>query len=100
MTPGLTIYLVTYRHAEENHVLYRNILAGQSGALFSRRIREYFATLILDGLKDYPQQTGSIPPEVLANYIAGAELAMFTWWLENDRPYAPEQMAQMVHRRR
>jgi AcrR family transcriptional regulator len=91
-------YLVTFQHAAQNHTLYRNILGSQSGALFARRIREYLAMLVMQGLKTAPPGSFSVPPEVLANYIAGTELSMITWWLENDMPYSAQNMAEMVHR--
>jgi AcrR family transcriptional regulator len=90
-------YLVTFQHAAHNHALYRNILGSQSGALFARRIREYLAALVMQGLKTIPPGELTTPPEVLANYIAGTELSMITWWLENDMPYPAQQMAEMVH---
>ncbi len=88
-------YLTTFKHAEQNHTLYRNILNSQSGAVFARRIREYLAGLILQGLHQIPDL--ALPADVVANYIAGAELAMITWWLENDMPYPAEQVAQGVY---
>jgi AcrR family transcriptional regulator len=91
-------YLVTFQHAAQNHVLYRNILGSQSGALFARRIREYLAALVMQGLKTIPPGKLSTPPEVLANYIAGTELSMITWWLENNMPYSAQEMVEMVHR--
>jgi len=91
-------YLVTFEHAAQNHTLYRNILGSQSGALFARRIREYLAALVMQGLKTALPGSLSAPPEVLANYIAGTELSMITWWLENNMPYSAQQMAEMVHR--
>jgi AcrR family transcriptional regulator len=91
-------YRVTFQHAAQNHALYRNILGSQSGALFARRIREYLAILVMQGLNTIPPDELSIPVDVLANYIAGTELSMITWWLENNMPYPVQQMAEIVHR--
>jgi AcrR family transcriptional regulator len=96
-------YLVTFQHAEANKPLYRNLLTGQSGALFSARIRDFLAAFILQQMADAPgsgatnptQQT--VPREVFANFVAGAELALITWWLQTDRPYSAEQMATYTH---
>lgn len=89
-------FLVTFKHAEQNSALYRNILGSGSGAIFARHIRAYLARLIETGMRKAPQPP-EIPIEVVANYIAGVELAMVTWWLENEMPYSAERMAEMVH---
>ena len=39
-----------------------------------------------------------IPLEVIGNYMAGSLVALITWWLENDRPYSAEYMAQVFSR--
>jgi AcrR family transcriptional regulator len=89
-------YLVTFAHVAENHALYKNLLMSSSGAMFTHQITTFLAGLILTGLK--PQAHVAIAPEVIANYIAGAEIAMITWWLAHDMPYSPEAMAQAIHR--
>ncbi|MFN8374976.1 MAG: TetR/AcrR family transcriptional regulator [Anaerolineae bacterium] len=91
-------FVVTFRHAEENARLYRVLLNSQCGIVVTNRIREYLVMLLLNSLKAVPPAQLALPPEVLAQYIAGAELAMITWWLNHDMPYSTEQMAQMVQR--
>ncbi len=91
-------FLVMFRHAEQNARLYRVILNGQSGVAVANRIREYLAALLLSSLKALPSEQLAVPPEILAHYMAGAELAMITWWLNHDMPYSAQQMAEMVQR--
>jgi AcrR family transcriptional regulator len=91
-------FLVTFKFAQQHAQFYRVILGGQSGVVVANRIRDYLAALILRSLKNVPSEQLALPPEILANYIAGAELAMITWWLNNDMPYSAEQMATMVQR--
>lgn len=91
-------YEVMYRHVGENGELYCVILAGQGGAAIARRIREYLAGHVQKALKLLEPDFSPVPSEVLANYMAGAELGLMTWWLENGKPYSPEQMAEMTHR--
>ena len=52
----------------------------------SGQIEEQIDQLLLRG------QTPSVPPPVIANYLAGALLNLLTWWLNADMPYEPEQM--------
>jgi AcrR family transcriptional regulator len=85
----LEAWLVTFRHAEQHHRLYKNLLTGGSGAAFAGRIRDYLAALIL--------RAGGVSV-VTAQFIAGAELSMITWWLEQDRPMPAEQIAEQTWR--
>lgn len=89
-------FAVMYRHIAANNRLYRIILSGQGGAATARSIREYLAGHTLAMLKRLPPANVSMPVDVLANYMAGAELNLMTWWLENDQPYPIEQMATMT----
>jgi hypothetical protein len=41
------------------------------------------------------RQTPSIPPPVMAAYLAGALLTLLTWWLDHDMPYPPERMDEI-----
>jgi AcrR family transcriptional regulator len=89
-------FLVMFKHAEQNAKLYKGILNSQSGVVVSNLIREYLAALLLSSLSVIPSHQLSMPPEVLANFMAGAELELVAWWLNHDMPYSAEQMAQMV----
>lgn len=90
----LTTFVATFKHVEENRDLYRVILGGQGAAPIARRIRDYLANHIRQGLAI---AAPVIPADVLAYFIAGTELTLITWWLENDAPYPAEQMAEMTH---
>lgn len=83
----LEAYLVTFRHAEAHHRLYKNLLTGSSGAVFAGRIRDYLAAIIL---------RAGVASAITAQFIAGAELNMIIWWLEHDRPMPVEVIATQV----
>jgi AcrR family transcriptional regulator len=91
-------FRVTFQHVGENSDLYRIILSGQGGAAIAQRIRAYLAGVVVRSLRDAPPQALSLPVDVIANYLAGAELGLISWWLESDQPYPAEDMAQIAHR--
>jgi AcrR family transcriptional regulator len=92
-------YLVIFRHAQENANLYRSIFGGHGAPTITRYIREYLMRLFLDGAQVCrPPLDMTMPPEVLANYSATIKLNMALWWLEQEMPYPPEQMADMCAR--
>jgi hypothetical protein len=47
-------------------------------------------------LKRLPPEQVLMPMDVLANYMAGAELSLMTWWLESGQSYPVEQMAAVT----
>lgn len=87
-------FRITFQHVADHHRLYCVILGGQGAAPIARHIREYIAGQIQSAL----HRALPLPADVLANYMAGAELALITWWVENDRPYSVDQMAEMAQR--
>jgi AcrR family transcriptional regulator len=88
-------FRMMFTHVAEHAVLYRVILTGQGGASIAGAIRDYLAGHVLQALQSSGRQT-AIPVEVLARYIAGAELSLISWWLEAGMPYPAEQMAAMA----
>ena len=39
-----------------------------------------------------------VPQEIFLASLSGSWIGLLTWWLENEMPYTPEEMAQMYHR--
>lgn len=88
-------YLVTFEHVAENAALYQRLLAGGGGALAHEEIRSYLAALVLANIST---DTMEVPAEIVAQYIAGAELSLIVWWLNAEMPYTTQEMAAMVYR--
>lgn len=89
--------LRAFQHAADNSQFYRVLLGGQGGFAIFRKMRDYIAD---DVKKRFLPELAvqSTPADLLANYVAGALLALIGWWLENDMPYSPEQMAATYRR--
>lgn len=89
--------LPLFRHTQEQHRLYKAMVGGRGIDVIieaihthlSGHIREQIEQLLPNG------QTPSVPPLVMANYLAGTLLTLLTWWLDNDMPYPPERMDEM-----
>lgn len=87
-----------YRHLENTRALL-SIFQSKDSPLILRRIREGSAQEIEAGLRSAFAETAStIPFDVLANYLAGAQIALMQWWLEKRQPHTPENLAQTFHR--
>lgn len=86
--------LSLFRHTQEHFSLYKAMVGGQgidivfktTHAHFCRSIQAQIEQVVPDG------GTPSVPPSIMAQYLAGALLTLLTWWLDNHMPYSPEQM--------
>lgn len=93
---NLSTFQIIFEHVAANNRLYRAILGGQAGAAIGRRIRTYLAQHVARSLRSLKPDDLIVPAEVLANYIAGSEVALIQWWLESDMPYSAQEMAGMA----
>lgn len=94
--PGMTS---AYRHLEDGRALLYRIFQGKDSLLILRRIRDWSAQQIEANLRAaFAEADSAIPFDVLANYLAGAQIALVQWWLAKRQPYTPEDLAQTFHR--
>jgi AcrR family transcriptional regulator len=82
-------------HLFEQHHLYRTMMASRGGAIVIDSIRQAICEILRSELK---AEDSSPPDEVLVQFIAGAYLAVMTWWLDRGRRAAPEEInARFMH---
>ncbi len=88
-----------YRHLEDARTLLHPIFPGKDSLLILRRIRDWSAQEIEASLRAaFAEVDSSIPLDVLANYLAGAQIVLVHWWLEKRQPHTPEKVAQTFQR--
>jgi AcrR family transcriptional regulator len=88
-----------YRHLESARVHLYPIFQGKDGPLLLRRIRDWSAREIEANLRTAFAEIDSIMPlDVLANYLAGAQIALVQWWLDRRQAHSPETLARTFHR--
>jgi AcrR family transcriptional regulator len=91
------IYLV-FQHAEAHADLYRIVLRGQGMNQVTEKLRQIIIQAFTDLSAARLTQknldiSSDIPLDVIAYYFAGSLMGLVTWWLDNNMPYPPEQMA-------
>lgn len=92
IVPSLELFQHVYLHPQRQH--FQAMLRGHAGellwetgqALLCRKIEQVLANACAE------KRSPSIPLAVVAQYLAGAFLSLFKWWLEAEMPYTPEQM--------
>lgn len=92
--------LLVFQHAAENADLYRIILRGEGANRATSWLQEIISGAARDFLvtktgQEKVELSPQVPIEIFLNYFAGSLLGLVTWWLENDMPYPPEEMAEM-----
>lgn len=97
MPPGLVNLL---RHMQANADFYRVMLGKQGDPAFcAQSFRNYIEQGFRRKLSSQPAQSDpSRPPiDLTVSYILGAGISAIVWWLENDQPCPPEQMAVWLY---
>jgi AcrR family transcriptional regulator len=88
-----------YQHlADVRPVLYP-MFQGRDGLLLLQRLRDWCAREIASTLHvAFDEAESTVPIEVLAHSLAGAQLGLLHWWLQKRQSYSPEQLALTFHR--
>lgn len=88
-----------YQHLEEERTLLYPMFQGKDSLLILRQIRDRSAREIEANLRAvFGDASSTIPLDMLANYLAGAQIALMQWWLEKRRPHSADHLTQTFHR--
>ena len=88
------------RHIQANADFYQVMLGNQGDPAFcGQAFRNYIELGYRRMLSSQiPQSTPSRPPvDLTVNYLLNAGIGAIVWWLENDQPASPEQMAVWLY---
>lgn len=85
-------------HVQAHADFYRVMLGKRGDAGFAQRIRGYIEKRMRASLSAMvPQDQLNKPSfDLCMKYISSAGLGAIEWWLENDLPYSPRQMATLA----
>lgn len=83
--------MVLFSFVDQHADLCRVLLSGRGSPAIGQRIRDVGTRSALD--RSAPRAGALVPPEVAANHLVSASIALIQWWLEHDRPYSPEHVA-------
>jgi AcrR family transcriptional regulator len=93
--------LLAFKHVAEYSKLYKSLLGDKGVTSVIYRTLNYIARISqkqLEGIKaEHNIDKTPVPIEVAAQHNAGSLFSMVSWWLENDMPYTPEEMARIYH---
>jgi AcrR family transcriptional regulator len=92
--------LLLFRHVAENAAVYKALIGDRGLGWVMHRVIGYIAREVERELaQDVSLGMGvNAPLPVIAHFTAGALFGLISWWLANDLPYSPEEMARIADR--
>jgi AcrR family transcriptional regulator len=89
-----SLELLEHIYERHQHQQLQAIMRGHAGEQLWEALQTALCRAIEPALATLNGKSGSasIPPSLVAQYLAGAYLTLLKWWLAADMPYPPEQM--------
>ena len=95
---ALGFSLAMFEHARGHLSLYAAIVAKESGAFVLQRIHRTIADLAGLDLKAMAFRGTAEQRALAAQYIAGAFMAVLTWWLDHGAMQPPQEVDEIFRR--
>lgn len=92
------LFIRMFEHMEENIKFYQIMLSDLDNSKIYFSIKMIIASFVEDA-SEYMQRDGinyDVPVNLSNAYITEAYLGTILWWLENDMPYSPLEMATQL----
>lgn len=88
--------LQLFQHVQEHTQHFQSLQRGRAGELLWEKGQVLLSRTVEQALTSVSSRETalSVPPGVVAQYLAGSFLTLLRWWLEAEMPYSPEQMDQ------
>ncbi len=89
--------LGVFRHVADHHELFKAMIGSRGIDLVMHAARDALTERAKSNIdrRSSTSRNAAIPADARAAFIAGSLMAFLTWWLDNDRPHPPDQMAEM-----
>lgn len=88
-----------FRHVAEHADFYRVMLSEKGSLTFLLLLLHYLAAEfeghIVEKLRA-PDTAPRLPADLIASFIAGAQIGVVSWWLKNDLPLSSQDMARAM----
>jgi len=91
-------FIHLFEHVAHHQQFYKLMLCGEGVGRFQKPVKEYVAEVASAKVRALTpaNQPLAVPLAMHVQFVAGAVLSLLAWWLENDMPLSPHQMAQYL----
>jgi len=91
-------HIKNFEHVQRFAEFYRAMLSSQGSIAFAIRLENHIHSLTTDRFINafgaLPE--GSVPADIALRFAASSYVGIIRWWLEEDMPFTPDEMAAMV----
>ena len=88
-----------FQHVQETQSLYPALVRGRASDPHEQAVHRYLRDQAAQQLTlAAGAHSLAVPPQIVADYLAGALLSLAHWWLDHDGAYSPEQMSAMFEK--
>ncbi len=88
--------LIFYEHIQEEETLYKILFSSRGTQVVIEQFRKLFADKAKAQIAErLPAEQLRVPLDIIAYHTASAQIGLAIWWLENDKPYPLDYMAQV-----
>lgn len=95
-----TIDATDFEHIAAHADFYRVMLSEKGSIAFLLSVMDYLSNAMVQAVIEPLESDGAqprIPAEFIGSFLAGAQIGVTRWWVQNREAYTPQQMAQMMH---
>jgi AcrR family transcriptional regulator len=93
-------FIRLFEHVAAHQQFYKLMLCGEGISRFQKLVKDYIAEMAEAKIREVipvnQNQQFIIPPAMQVQFFAGGVLSLLGWWLENNMPFSPHQMAQYL----
>ena len=93
--------LPVFNHVAEYADLYKSLMGDKGVSSVINRILNYIAKIAEQQyhllVPEDERDALAVPIAVAARHMAGSMFAMVSWWLDNEMPHTPHEMASYFH---
>lgn len=87
-----------FDNVQANADVYRILLNSRGAYKIQDELEQAIVDVALPLTAETMNQESLVPADVLAFHVSASIFSLARWWLRNDMPYPPEQMAEILHR--
>ena len=87
-----------FEHVAEHQQFYRLMLCDEGIGRYQKLVKDYVAEVAEANVRDWTatHQESGVQLTMQVQFLAGGVLSLLAWWLEQDMPLSPRQMAQYL----
>jgi len=85
-----------FEYFEKNYVFFSTMLASKGAPSFRKRLLDYITEGFQGEIDRESGKNKDLSEYVMLQYAGTAYVGVIEWWIRNDMPYPPEEMAKQV----